>query len=184
MSTENDTRHAARSGGLQSWLWGEWSRLGLAVAVATLFLDQLNKWWMIVVYRIGERGRVEALPFLDLVYVINRGISYGLLVQDGHGGQWALSAFAFAASIGLAVWLARGATNGVMAVSIGLIIGGAVANAIDRLHLGGVADFYSLHAFGFYWYVFNIADVAIVAGVIGLLYESLFMSRKAAANGH
>lgn len=59
-----------------------------------------------------------------------------------------------------------------MAISLGLIIGGAIGNAIDRLRLGGVADFFSFHAYGFHWYVFNIADVAIVAGVLGLLYES------------
>ena len=61
-----------------------------------------------------------------------------------------------------------------MAASVGLIIGGAIGNGIDRILIGGVADFFSLHAFGFYWYVFNIADVAIVAGVIGLLYDSLW----------
>ena len=69
-----------------------------------------------------------------------------------------------------------------MAASLGLIIGGALGNAIDRLLLGGVADFFSLHAFGFYWYVFNIADVAIVAGVVGLLYDSFVPSRNGAAN--
>jgi signal peptidase II len=69
----------------------------------------------------------------------------------------------------------------VIAVSLGLIIGGALANALDRLHLGGVADFFSLHAFGYYWYVFNIADVAIVAGVAGLLYDSLWTSRNDAS---
>ena len=82
----------------------------------------------------------------------------------------------------MTVWLARGAMNGLTAVSIGLLIGGAVGNAIDRLHLGGVADFFLLHAYGYSWYVFNIADTAIVAGVIGLLYDSLRSSRNDAAN--
>jgi signal peptidase II len=68
-----------------------------------------------------------------------------------------------------------------MAASIGLIMGGALGNAVDRVVLGGVADFFSLHAFGFYWYVFNIADAAIVAGVAGLLYDSLLASRNDAA---
>jgi signal peptidase II len=68
-----------------------------------------------------------------------------------------------------------------MALSLGLIMGGALGNALDRVLIGGVADFFSLHAFGFYWYVFNIADVAIVAGVIGLLYDSLRSSRNPAA---
>lgn len=169
--------------GVSSWLWGPYSRLGLTVALVTLVLDQGNKWWMLAVYRIAEKGRVEALPFLDFVYVINKGISYGLLTQDEQGGQWLLAGFAIIASLALTVWLARGAENRLMAASIGLIVGGAVGNAIDRLHLGGVADFFSLHAFGFYWYVFNIADVAIVAGVVGLLYESVFMSRKDAPKG-
>ena len=67
-------------------------------------------------------------------------------------------------------------------VQIGLIIGGAIANAIDRLHLGGVADFFDFHINGFHWYVFNIADVAIVAGVVGLMYDSFVPSRVRAAN--
>jgi signal peptidase II len=85
------------------------------------------------------------------------------------------------ASLALWVWLARGATGRLMAASIGLIMGGALGNAVDRVVLGGVADFFSLHALGFYWYVFNIADVAIVAGVAGLLYDSLPGSRNDAA---
>jgi signal peptidase II len=68
-----------------------------------------------------------------------------------------------------------------VAASLGLIMGGALSNAIDRILLGGVADFFSLHAFGYYWYVFNIADMAIVAGVVGLLYDSLAPSRNRAA---
>jgi signal peptidase II len=81
----------------------------------------------------------------------------------------------------MAYWLARGIATKLVAGSVGLIMGGAASNAIDRLVLGGVADFFSLHALGFYWYVFNIADAAIVAGVIGLLYDSLGPSRKDAS---
>jgi signal peptidase II len=72
------------------------------------------------------------------------------------------------------LWLNHSSTGKLMSVSIALIIGGAIGNAIDRVRIGGVADFFSLHAYGFYWYVFNIADVAIVAGVVGLLYDSLW----------
>jgi len=85
------------------------------------------------------------------------------------------------AVLALAVWLARGISSRLVAASVGLIMGGAVGNAIDRLVLGGVADYIQLHAFGFYWYVFNIADAAIVAGVCGLLYDSLGLSRNRAA---
>ena len=166
---------------LALWLWGPWSKLGLMVAAASLVADQLNKWCLIFVYGISKGDRVALTPFLDLVYVINKGISYGLFALSDPRGQLFLAIFAVFAALLLVIWLARGATNWVMAVSIGLIIGGAIGNAIDRLHLGGVADFYSLHAFGYYWYVFNIADVAIVAGVIGLLYDCFWMSRKDAA---
>jgi signal peptidase II len=158
------------------WLWGPWSRLGLSIAAATLVIDQAHKWWMMTVYRIGEKGRVTVTPFLDLVFVKNLGISYG--IGAGTLGQAALAIFAILAALALTVWLARGANNRLIAGGLGMIIGGAIGNAIDRLHLGGVADFFLLHAFGYSWYVFNIADVAIVAGVIGLLYESFRANRN------
>jgi signal peptidase II len=163
------------------WFWGPLSPYGLGMAAATLVVDQAHKWWMLLVYRIEERGRVAVAPFLDLVYVKNLGVSYGLFLQDSRVGQWALVTFAALASLAMTVWLARGIADKLMAVSLGLIIGGAVSNAIDRLILGGVADFFSFHAFGFYWYVFNIADAAIVAGVCGLLYDSLSPSRNRAS---
>jgi signal peptidase II len=170
-----------QAAGARSWLWGPFSRLGLIVCVATLLIDQTYKWWMLDFYRVAERGRVVVAPFLDLVYVKNIGISYSLLDQDSYGGQLMLAAFGVLATGALWVWLARGGVNRLMAVSLGLIMGGALGNAVDRVRLGGVADFFSLHAFGFYWYVFNVADVGIVAGVIGLLYDSAVGSRKDAA---
>lgn len=169
------------SAAARGWVWGPYSRAGLAVFLATVVLDQAHKWWMLEVYRIAERGRVTITPFFDLVYVKNIGISYSLFDQDSYTGQLMLAAFGVAATAGLWIWLARGATSLLLAVSLGLIMGGAIGNAIDRVVLGGVADFFSLHALGFYWYVFNVADVAIVAGVMGLLYDSLLASRKDAA---
>jgi len=157
------------------WAWGPASRLGLWVIAATFVIDQAHKWWMLSVYEIPKGQRIHVTPFLDLVYVINKGVSYGLLADSG---PWLLTGFALIVSAVLWVWLSQPSTGRLLAVSLGLIIGGALANALDRLHLGGVADFFSLHAFGFYWYVFNIADVAIVAGVIGLLYESVWTSRN------
>ena len=166
---------------LTSWLWGPLSPVGLACALATLAIDQGHKWWMLAVYRIQDRDRVAVTPFFDLVYVQNKGISYGLLPLDTLQGQRLLAGFAALAVLALAVWLARGISTKLVAVSVGLIMGGAAGNAIDRLLLGGVSDFFSLHAFGIYWYVFNVADAAIVAGVGGLLYDSLGLSRNRAA---
>jgi signal peptidase II len=163
---------------IAAWLWGPWSRYGLSVALVTFVLDQVHKWWMILGYGIEAKGRVVITPFLDLVYVLNRGVSYGMFTQGSQSGQIVLALFALVASVGLATWLARGIDNKILAASAGLIIGGALGNGLDRLLLGGVADFFSLHAFGFYWYVFNIADVAIVAGVAGLLYDSFVSSRR------
>lgn len=162
----------------RSWLWSPYAALGLKIALTTLVIDQTHKWWMLLVYKIQDKGRVPVLPFLDLVFVKNTGISYSMLDQSSYSWQLGLAAFAVLASSALWVWLNVGATNRLMAWSIALIVGGALGNAIDRVLIGGVADFFSLHAFGFYWYVFNIADVAIVAGVVGLLYDSMASSRN------
>jgi signal peptidase II len=157
------------------------SAFGLGIAVLTVAVDQAHKAWMLGIYQIQHKGRVAVTPFLDLVFVRNTGISYGLLLQDTRQGQWLLAGFAGIAVAAMACWLARGVTTRLVAGSLGLVMGGAASNAIDRLALGGVADFFSLHALGYYWYVFNIADVAIVAGVLGLLYDSLVPSRKDAS---
>lgn len=158
------------------WFWGPLSRLGLQVAAITFVLDQAHKWWMIKRVGMIEGQTIAVTPFFDWKYLLNKGVSYSFLTNSTQGWQYILAAFAVAASMALAAWLAHGVKDRLSSISVGLIIGGALGNGLDRLTLGGVADFFSLHAFGFYWYVFNIADVAIVAGVIGLLYESLIPS--------
>ena len=163
---------------LATWIWGPYSRLCAWTAVIAFACDQSHKWWMLAVYQIKQRGRVHLTPFLDLVLVINKGVSYGQLAWVG---PWVLAGFAVATAVGLWVWLARAATGSLMALSLGLIIGGALANALDRLMHGGVVDYFSLHALGYYWYVFNIADAVIVAGVVGLLYDSWWTSRNDAS---
>jgi signal peptidase II len=166
----------------RNWLWwGPVSALGLSVAAIVVLLDQANKAWMLYVYDIGARGTVTVTPFFDLVLVWNQGISYGLLPQEGVLGRLGLILFALGASLALAVWLAS-LSSRLAAVAIGLIIGGAIGNAIDRVVYGAVADFFSFHAFGLEWYIFNIADTAIVAGVVGLLYDSLFRGHKKVGN--
>lgn len=164
-------------------LWGIRSRLGMAAALLMLAIDQAHKYWMLGPYDIAGRGRVEMTPFLDLVMVWNRGISYGLFQQDGAVGRYLLIAITILAICVLILWLATTAGR-ITAIAFGFIIGGAASNLIDRLVHGAVADFFLFHISGFEWYVFNIADAAIVAGVVWLLYDSLFNRHKSAANGH
>jgi len=159
-----------------AYVWGPASALGLAVALTICALDQAVKLWLLQVFHLAGRGEVSLLPFVDLVLTWNAGISYGLFPQQGLFGLWALLAFKAVAVALLWVWLAR-APSRLSAAALGLIIGGAVGNAVDRLHWPGVLDFVLFHIetarFHFRWYVFNLADVAIVAGVTGLLYDSL-----------
>lgn len=162
------------------WLWGQYSALGAMIAVPTAVIDQAHKWWMILGLKMTEGTRIPVAPFLDFIYLKNTGISYSLFKLPGMQGQLLLAAFALAASIGLWVYIARGAESRLMAASLALILGGAIGNGIDRVTLGGVADFFQLHWGSYSWYIFNIADVAIVAGVAGLLYDSIIESRKRA----
>jgi signal peptidase II len=158
----------------QNLFWGPFSRYGLGIAAATFLIDQAHKWWMLLRVGMREGERIAVTSFFDWYYVLNKGVSYSFLT--GSDGRWqlALAVFAAISAVLLTVWLARGVENRLAAAGVGLIIGGALGNGLDRLTLGGVADFFSLHAYGFYWYIFNIADIAIVAGVAGLLYESVY----------
>jgi signal peptidase II len=166
----------SKSAKARAYLWGPLSGLGLFVAVVAGAADQAMKFWLLLVLHLADRGPVELGPFAELVLTWNTGISYGLFPQNGPIGPWALLGFKVVAVAFLWVWLVRTSSR-LTAVALGLIIGGAVGNAIDRLHWPGVMDFVLLHldtaSFSFRWYVFNLADVAIVAGVVGLLYESL-----------
>jgi signal peptidase II len=168
----------------QRYLAGPFTALGLAIAAAAAILDQAVKLWLIYGFDLASRGVVAVGPLVDLVLTWNPGISYGLFPQDTELGRWVLFAIKCAAVVVLCVWLARVRAR-LTAVALGLIIGGAVGNAVDRVVHGQVADYVLFHvdAAGgrFNWYVFNLADVAIVAGVIGLLYESLAGERAAKA---
>jgi signal peptidase II len=147
---------------------------GLFVAAVALALDQANKIWLIDVYKIAQHQPVRLTPFLDVIFAKNPGISYSLLSANSAAGRLALVAGAMAVTALLLVWLWR-SQKMMTALGLGLIIGGALGNnACDRFFYGYVADFYHFHLGGFSWYVFNLADVAITAGVICLLFESLF----------
>ncbi|WP_448029688.1 signal peptidase II [Bradyrhizobium liaoningense] len=150
-------------------------RAGILSAVVTLVADQASKLWLLNVFDLAHRGAVRVTPFFDLVLAWNIGISFGWLQNDSQAAQVALMAVKGIAVIALAIWMARSHTV-LATIALGLIIGGAVGNGIDRLVYGAVVDFALLHieiaGKTYNWYVFNLADVAIVAGVAALLYDS------------
>lgn len=161
---------------MRARLWGPLTRFGLTAALVACALDQASKLYLLKVFDLAANGPVRLGPFFDLILTRNTGISYGLLQTQGELGQWVLLTVKTAAVLLLWVWLAH-ARDRLTALALGLIVGGAVGNAIDRLAYGWVADFVHFHitaeTWRFSWYVFNLADVAIVAGVIGLLYDSI-----------
>jgi signal peptidase II len=150
-------------------------RAGVIAGVATLVIDQASKLWLLFVFNIADRGVVKVTPIFDLVLAWNIGISFGWFQNDSLLAQAVLTAIKAVAVIVLAIWMAR-SRNWLATVALGLIIGGAIGNAIDRVAYGAVVDFALFHVqIGgntFNWYVFNLADTAIVAGVAALLYDS------------
>jgi signal peptidase II len=150
-------------------------RAGVIAAIATLVIDQASKLWLLNVFDIARRGAVKVTPFFDLVLAWNIGISFGWLQNEGQLAQITLMAVKAVAVIALAIWMARSRTL-LATLALGLIIGGAIGNAIDRFAYGAVVDFALFHVEiggkALNWYVFNLADVAIVAGVAALLYDS------------
>jgi lipoprotein signal peptidase len=155
-------------------------RLGLPVAGGLLIADQASKWWILEVARLPEVQHIPLLaagPFgLDLTMVWNRGVTFGLLAGDGPWHRFALALLAAAIAAFLLRWMAR-AENRLTAAALGAVVGGAVGNVIDRIRFGAVVDFVDAHAWGWHWYVFNLADAAIVCGVAALVADALFRQR-------
>ena len=144
-------------------------------AIAALVIDQASKLWLLYVFDIAHRGAVRVTTFFDLVLALNVGISFGWFQSENQFAQIALIAIKAVAVIVLGIWMARSRTL-LATLALGLIIGGAVGNGIDRFLHGAVVDFALFHldigGNTYNWYVFNLADVAIVAGVAALLYDS------------
>ncbi len=154
---------AARIGGV---------RLGLGLAAAVMGLDQATKWWIVEVVMQPPRV-IPVTPFFNLVIGWNRGVSFGLFGGDSGLNSWILVLIALAIVVMLLLWLRRAETPW-MAAAIGLIIGGALGNVIDRLVAGAVADFLDFHLAGYHWPAFNVADTAIAVGAAALILDSLF----------
>lgn len=158
------------------------ARAGLVAGLLTLIIDQISKYWFVDIFDLETNGPVQVAPFFDFLLVWNHGVSYGLFQQDSDFGRYLLIAITSIASIALIIWLLR-VDNRLTALSLGLVVGGAIGNVIDRVARGAVVDVFHFHWGSFSWYVFNLADVAIVAGVAGLLYDTVFSSHNDAKNG-
>jgi signal peptidase II len=156
-------------------------RLGLIFAAALLAFDQLTKWWILFVVELPLHRNIPLLELgpigLDLTMVWNRGVTFGLLSGEGDWNHLLLAGLAVAISVFLLRWLAR-AESRLVALALGAVIGGAIGNVIDRLRFGAVVDFVDVHAWGWHWYVFNVADAAIVLGVCALVWDALFQPQK------
>ena len=155
---------------------------GLALAALTALLDQASKLWVLCYF--GEAGCADHLVpitwFFDFVLTCNRGISFGLYNRPGEPafGFWVFSVIAAIIVLALLIWLFR-VSSTLLAAAIGLVIGGAVGNVIDRLRLGGVIDFLYFHVGAWDWPAFNLADSAICLGVAAMLLDSLLFRRAA-----
>lgn len=159
---------------MKRWpLWSANAAFVLRWSLVILILDQATKLWVLFGIGMQEGDRIEVTPFFDLLMIWNRGISYGLFQQSSDIGRWLLIIVGLIACAVVWIWSNRSQSKW-LAMGASLIIGGGIGNTIDRIAYGAVADFVSLHAYGFYWYIFNVADIAIVAGFLLLMYEMLW----------
>ncbi len=145
--------------------------LGICSALVIIGLDQFSKWWVLNVIDLPDIGQVVLLPVLNFTMVWNRGVTFGLFNGFGEWSYLALTAVALAVVVALGVWLRR-AESRLVATALGAIAGGAISNVIDRLRFGAVVDFIHAHIGDLSWYVFNVADAAIVCGVAALVLDT------------
>lgn len=162
-------------------------RIGLILATLVLAADQATKWYMLFVLGLPVVGHVPLIaigPFgFDLTMVWNRGVTFGLFSGSGAWNHLILAGLALVVSGFLLRWLSRSETR-LVTYALGAVIGGAIGNVIDRVRFGAVVDFVDVHAWGWHWYVFNVADAAIVCGVLALVVDALIRpetKRKEAA---
>lgn len=156
--------------------WTPNRRHALALAAVIIALDQLTKWWVLT-GPMNPPTVIQVTPFANLVLVWNRGVSFGMFNTGSASGPWILAGVAIAVSIFLVIWLFR-QDGRVFSLAVGGILGGAIGNVIDRFVHGAVADFVDLHAFGYHWPAFNLADSAITLGAAALILDSLFQRDK------
>ena len=150
---------------------------GLIAALVILVAAQASKWWILDVIHLPDIGQIVLLPVLNFTMVWNRGVTFGLLNGLGDWSSIILTAVALAVVAALLVWLRR-SESPLVACALGAIAGGAISNVIDRLRFGAVVDFIHAHIGSVSWYVFNVADAAIVCGVAALVLDSQVLRGK------
>ncbi len=150
---------------------------GLAAALIVAVADQLSKLWILDLFA-GRPAAIEVTPFFNLVLTWNRGMSFGLFNSDSTANAVVFTVIAAAIVTGLVLWLRR-AEHTLLALAIGMVIGGAIGNVVDRVSRGAVVDFLDFHLAGWHFYVFNLADAAISVGVGLMLIDSLLVQRRA-----
>lgn len=151
--------------------------IGLVIAAIVFAVDQIAKWAILVPLDLQNQGQIELLPIFNFTWVPNYGVSMGFLTADSHVARWALVAVTGMIALGVLVWMWREESRGDVA-ALGLVLGGALGNILDRIRFGYVVDFLDLH-FGEFrpFLVFNVADAAITIGVLILLARALFVRR-------
>ena len=151
-------------------------RLGWGLAAIVFVADQISKAMILDLFSSGPQA-IQVVSFFNLVMAWNPGVSFGMFGAIGAWGPRILVGITAIISVVLAVWLSR-AENRLTAASLGLILGGAVGNIIDRVRFGAVVDFLDVHVMGYHWPAFNVADSAIAVGAVFLILESLFYSSE------
>lgn len=159
--------------GVTRWGWRAY-----ALAAVVLILDQLTKYWILSVVRLPEGATMEVFPPLQFTRIWNEGVSFGLFQAQHDLVRWGMVAFNVIVAVLLAYWV-RTQVRLLPAVGLGLLIGGAIGNAIDRARFGAVVDFIDVQRLGFFPWIFNIADAGITIGVIFILLDSLRRERPA-----
>lgn len=153
-------------------------RLGLMIAFLILIFDQFTKWWALSA--LTEVKRIDVIPgFFDLSLAWNRGVSFSMLTSNADFMPWVLSFIAFVIILGLLWWLTK-IDNLIMGCGLGMILGGAIGNLIDRLRFGAVVDFLDFYLAGYHWPTFNIADCAVTVGVGLILLDAWVISKQPA----
>jgi signal peptidase II len=150
-------------------------KFGFAIALTVFALDQLSKWLMIGPLELQSVGQIVLLPIFNLSWTENYGISLGLLNAKTEVGRWMLVALTGAIAVGVAVWIGHEKQRGDQ-LALGMVLGGALGNILDRVRFGYVVDFADLH-FGAFrpFLVFNVADAAISIGVVILLLRAFLI---------